>query len=96
MPLRTQARVLAIASSYLSILINGNGKEPADLRYIHEQPVSSSVNVKNKQDEAAKRRNLNSIPEMVAGGAGGIRTPDLLRAREALSQLSYSPMLATY
>ncbi len=24
-------------------------------------------------------------------GAEGIRTPDLLRAREALSQLSYSP-----
>jgi hypothetical protein len=27
-------------------------------------------------------------------GAEGIRTPDLLRAREALSQLSYSPTLA--
>jgi hypothetical protein len=26
-----------------------------------------------------------------SGGAEGIRTPDLLRAREALSQLSYSP-----
>ena len=25
------------------------------------------------------------------GGAGGTRTPDFLRAREALSQLSYSP-----
>jgi hypothetical protein len=28
----------------------------------------------------------------VAGGAEGIRTPDLLRAKEALSQLSYSPL----
>ena len=27
----------------------------------------------------------------VTGGAGGTRTPDFLRAREALSQLSYSP-----
>ena len=27
----------------------------------------------------------------IYGGAEGIRTPDLLRAREALSQLSYSP-----
>jgi hypothetical protein len=27
-------------------------------------------------------------------GAEGIRTPDLLRAREALSQLSYSPTFA--
>jgi hypothetical protein len=26
------------------------------------------------------------------GGAEGIRTPDLLRAKEALSQLSYSPV----
>ena len=25
------------------------------------------------------------------GGAGGTRTPDFLRAKEALSQLSYSP-----
>ena len=25
------------------------------------------------------------------GGAGGSRTPDLLRAKQALSQLSYSP-----
>ena len=28
---------------------------------------------------------------MASGGAGGTRTPDFLRAREALSQLSYSP-----
>jgi site-specific DNA recombinase len=28
------------------------------------------------------------------GGAEGIRTPDLLRAREALSQLSYSPRMS--
>ena len=28
----------------------------------------------------------------LSGGAEGIRTPDLLRAREALSQLSYSPL----
>ena len=35
------------------------------------------------------------VPSIVHyGGAEGIRTPDLLRAREALSQLSYSPTLA--
>ena len=28
---------------------------------------------------------------MVSGGAEGTRTPDFLRAKEALSQLSYSP-----
>jgi site-specific DNA recombinase len=32
------------------------------------------------------------LPIVTSGGAEGIRTPDLLRAREALSQLSYSPM----
>ena len=31
------------------------------------------------------------LSEFFSGGAEGIRTPDLLRAREALSQLSYSP-----
>ena len=30
--------------------------------------------------------------KVMIGGAGGTRTPDLLRAREALSQLSYSPV----
>ncbi len=30
------------------------------------------------------------------GGAEGTRTPDLLRAREALSQLSYSPIYQNY
>jgi site-specific DNA recombinase len=31
------------------------------------------------------------LPIDTLTGAEGIRTPDLLRAREALSQLSYSP-----
>ena len=34
------------------------------------------------------------LPIDTFGGAEGIRTPDLLRAREALSQLSYSPINA--
>lgn len=34
------------------------------------------------------RRN---IPQIHYGGAEGIRTPDLLTASQALSQLSYSP-----
>ena len=32
------------------------------------------------------------LPIVPLSGAGGTRTPDLLRAREALSQLSYSPI----
>ena len=42
---------------------------------------------------AQKREHLVGVlPIDTLGGAGEIRTPDLLRAREALSQLSYSPI----
>jgi hypothetical protein len=34
---------------------------------------------------------LSAARQKIRSGAEGIRTPDLLRAREALSQLSYSP-----
>ena len=34
-----------------------------------------------------------SAPTLVSGGAGEIRTPDLRRAKAALSQLSYGPLL---
>ena len=37
------------------------------------------------------KKSLGVLPMVTLGGAEGIRTPDLLRAREALSQLSYSP-----
>ena len=38
-----------------------------------------------------EEREHASFAKVTFGGAEGIRTPDLLRAREALSQLSYSP-----
>ena len=44
--------------------------------------------------EANEEREQASFAKVTFGGAEGIRTPDLLRAREALSQLSYSPTLA--
>ena len=37
------------------------------------------------------KEQIEVLPIETLGGAEGIRTPDLLRAREALSQLSYSP-----
>ena len=37
------------------------------------------------------REDVRVLPIDTPGGAGGIRTPDLLNAIEALSQLSYSP-----
>jgi hypothetical protein len=35
--------------------------------------------------------NIKRIVNRLIGGAEGIRTPDLLNANQALSQLSYSP-----
>jgi site-specific DNA recombinase len=37
------------------------------------------------------RKETAVLPIDIFGGAEGTRTPDLLRAKEALSQLSYSP-----
>ncbi len=41
----------------------------------------------------AEEMTLNGsvLPTVKNGGAGGIRTPDLIIANDALSQLSYSP-----
>ena len=36
------------------------------------------------------------LPMVTLGGAEETRTPDLLRAKEALSQLSYSPIMVEY
>ena len=44
---------------------------------------------------SSKSKRLNDDTFLAEdGGAEGIRTPDLLRAREALSQLSYGPAIA--
>jgi hypothetical protein len=37
------------------------------------------------------KKSLEILPVVTFGGAEGIRTPDLLLAKQALSQLSYSP-----
>jgi site-specific DNA recombinase len=42
--------------------------------------------------DGSYREEKEVLPIVTSGGAEGIRTPDLLRAREALSQLSYSPI----
>ena len=42
---------------------------------------------------ANERKKDLVLPTVKLGGAEGTRTPDLLRAKEALSQLSYSPIL---
>jgi hypothetical protein len=42
-----------------------------------------------------KKQSIGVLPIVTPGGAEGTRTPDFLRAKEALSQLSYSPRLKT-
>ncbi len=41
--------------------------------------------------EGRSRETVSVLPIDTFGGAEGTRTPDLLRAKEALSQLSYNP-----
>jgi hypothetical protein len=52
-----------------------------------------------RQSQSRKRNIIRIRTEVIIftyGGAEGIRTPDLLRAKEALSQLSYSPICLDY
>ena len=54
------------------------------------------VNTNGRRGDLEEERNFNFVSEMKAGGAGGARTLYLLNAIEALSQLSYSPILVIY
>ena len=44
MSLRKVARILGIATSYLSMLVNGKRKWPDELRHRYEELVNSIVN----------------------------------------------------
>ena len=91
MSLRKQARILGIAPSYLSMLVNGKRKSPDELRHRYEELVNSVVNTTAGTGETEEERNESSVPEKRAGGAEGIRTPDLLIANETRYQLRHSP-----
>lgn len=58
-----------------------------------QKPIGICLNCYSVHD-LRRLRQLAKIPllSVVRSGAEGIRTPDLLRAREALSQLSYGPV----
>ena len=58
------------------------------LRYTIPMPDDSPIPGRNAEEMALNGSVLSTVKN---GGAGGTRTPDFLRAREALSQLSYSP-----
>ena len=91
MSLRKQARILGIAPSYSSMLVNGKRKWPDKLRHRYEELVNSVVNTAAGTGETEEERNESSVPEKKAGGAEGIRTPDFLLAKEALSRTELQP-----
>ena len=53
---------------------------------------SSGLEPPTSRLSGARSNHLSYEPISVPGGAKGVRTPDLLRARQALSQLSYNPV----
>ena len=61
------------------------------MRYTVPMPEDSLAPGMSAEDMALNGSVLSTVP---VGGAEGTRTPDFLRAKEALSQLSYSPTLA--
>ena len=65
MSLRKQARILGIAPSYLSMLVNGKRKWPDDLRYRYQELVNSVVNTPTWGQEEKE-----AITDTVVGGTG--------------------------
>ena len=62
MSLRKQARILGIAPSYLSMLVNGKRKWPDDLRYRYQELVNSFVNTTAGVGETEEETNLEFVP----------------------------------
>ncbi len=91
MSLRKQARILGIAPSYQRMLVNGKRKWPDKLRHRYEELVNSIVNTTAGAGNTESERNESSVPEKKDGGAEGIRTPDFLLAKEALSRTELQP-----
>ena len=62
MSLRKQARILGIAPSYLSMLVNGKRKWPDDLRYRYSELVNSVVNTTAGACETEGKTNSDFVP----------------------------------
>ena len=61
MSLRKQARILGIAPSYLSMLVNGKRKWPDDLRYRYSELVNSVVNTTAGAGETEEKAELEFV-----------------------------------
>ena len=91
MKLRTMAKILGISPAYLSLLVNGKRPWRGDLKERYEALVNTFVNTNAGTGKTEEERNVSSVPEKKAGGAEGIRTPDFLLAKEALSRTELQP-----
>ena len=69
------------------MLVNGKRKWPDELRHRYEELVNTTAGTGKTEEE----RNVISVPEKRDGGAEGIRTPDFLLAKEALSRTELQP-----
>ena len=67
--------------------VDPSKSETADIRIGPASTTTERTEVGNQNGPTAKAVSTGGD----VGGAEGTRTPDFLRAREALSQLSYSP-----
>ena len=73
MSLRKQAKILGIAPSYLSMLVNGKRKWPDDLRYRYSELVNSVVNTEGQKTY------------VITGAQEGTRTPTPDKGKRILS-----------
>ena len=80
------AKILGISPT-LTCCSTERGRGGGDLKERYEE----LVNTPEARASMPQVSDGTSVSEKKGGGAGGTRTPDFLRAREALSQLSYSP-----
>ena len=94
MSLRKIAKILGISPAYLSLLVNGKRPWRGNLKERYLELVNTFVNTTAGTGKTEEQRNESSVPEKRAGGAEGIRTPDFLLAKEALSRTELQPHAA--
>ena len=91
--LRQTARILGISAAYLSLLTREKREWPQKLKQRYDEFVNIFVNIIDERTEESATGNTNIDRVTNSGGAGGGRTHYLFNAIEALSQLSYSPIV---
>ena len=91
MSLRKIAKILGIAPTYRSLLLNGKRAWRGKLKERYEELVNTFVNNQETNIPLPKSSEDDFVSVKKLGGAAGTRTLYLFNAIEALSQMSYSP-----